>query len=134
MNILLVNPREGCLIGFSNYLRKNYTNMKIDQLVGIQFLKKRFYSKKSVMIQIFINLIYFIYNFIIYRNKKGDYILLNGGLVTLPYLLLMKLFPFVKPKKDVIIKSFYLHKLADKRLIQQILKCLLDDEKVILTV
>ena len=134
MNILLINPVERYLIGFINYIKKNYTNMKIDRFVGVRFLKKRVYSKESIIVQIFLNLIYFFYSFIICRKKKFDYILLNGGLVAYPYLLLMKVFPFIKPKRDIIIMFFFLHKLADKRLIQQILKYLLDQERVILTV
>ena len=132
MNILLINPVEGRLIGFINYIKKNYTNIKVDQFVAVRFLKKRFHSKKSSIVHLFLNLIYFFYSFIMCRKKKFDYILLNGWALAFSYLLLMKVFPFIKPKRDIIIVYFYLHKLADKRLIQQILKYLLDQEGVIL--
>jgi len=134
MNILLINPVEGYLVGFINYIKKNYTNIKVDQFVAVRFLKKRFYSKKNLIVQLFFNLLYFFYSFIMCRKKKFDFILLNGWGVAFSYLLLMKVFPFIKPKRDIIIVYFYLHKFADKRLIQQILKYLLDQEGVILHV
>ena len=134
MKVLTISQQRGHSKDFINYLEKQYSDIKITELTAPRFIKKRFFSKKSMVSQLFLNFFYFIFNLTVLNGRKFDFILLNSMVVAISYLAWAKLLPFIKPKNNIIVTEFFLHKLGTKHLIQLILKLLLNDRKIILTV
>jgi len=90
-------------------------------------------GKKKIVIKSLGNILRIFARMRTFIRGNFDYVVLNGMLVVMPYLAAIKLNPFIKPKKKIIITFFFLHHLGRKRIIQRILKFLFSDEKIVLT-
>jgi glycosyltransferase involved in cell wall biosynthesis len=133
-SVLIINDDKPYLLDFIGYIAENCPRIKISELPSVPSINKRFYSKKKMILQFCINLFYFMFNPGVYNGRKFDSVLLNGILIVIPYLFLTKFVSFAKPKKHIIVAFFFLHNMGEKRFIQRMLKFLLDDKKVILTI
>lgn len=69
-----------------------------------------------------------------HRVHTSDAVLACGITVVLPYLLLARLGKHFRPRGRIVITFFFLHRLGRQRWVQRILRWLLDDSQVLLTV
>jgi len=130
---LIINTQRHRLDGFRSYMEDNVPTIKnIMFTLSCPLLKGSNYNKKRIIITYVLNFFQLGFHFVINRRKKYDSILLIGMVVTIPFLLLIKIFPFVKPARSIIVIHFFMHGLGSKKIIQQILGLLFNDEKIIL--
>ena len=131
--LLIINPRKDYLKDFVNYLRENFPNITTSVTnLPSPFTNKKLYGKKRIVGCILLN---FLFSFrYILKKRMYDSVLLNGMLVTLPYLLLVRMFPFSNIARKIVVILFYIHSLGSNKIIQNILKLLLNNNNIILLV
>ena len=132
-NILIVNDDKSYLEEFVNYLKKKHPRMEITEVITASFAKGKFYTKKKMLMQLVWCFCRLGLDPTVLSGRRFDSVLLKGVMPTLSYLVLTKLFPFIKPKKNIVITFFFLHSLSGKWLIKRLLKFVLNDRKVVLT-
>ena len=134
INCLFIATRKGILKGIIEYFDANYSNILITYICPPDILNKKSYSKKSMAIQMLLNTLCLFFRLITLKKPKVDYVLLDGLLTTIPYLVLIKVFPFLIPRRRIILARFIFNKLNNNRSIQIILRILLNNKKIILVV
>lgn len=90
-------------------------------------------KKQNVAVIVF-NLFYFIFRLITSRRKDYDIVLLGGHLIAIPFLLVVKMLRFAKPRRKIIVTSFFIHSLGRSKIVQNVLGFLLSDESLLLIV
>lgn len=135
MNILIVIPQKGYLNDFIVWLKTNFKKFKITISASPSpFCKNKFHGKFQIILCFLFNSFYFTHLFFLKRNY--DYVLLDGMLVSVPYLFLVKVFQMLPNKKrqKIFIIHFYIHKMGSNRIIKRFLISLLSSPDVILLV
>lgn len=89
-------------------------------------------NRRQIVVVMLFNFFYFAYRFVTRKRQKYDVILLAGNEVVIPFLFLVKIFPFINAEKNIIVMSFFLHGLGEKRVVQKLLRFLLKGEKILL--
>jgi glycosyltransferase involved in cell wall biosynthesis len=69
---------------------------------------------------------------VIRKRKKYDTIVLASHVVAIPFLFLVRIFPFINAGENIIVMSFFLHGLGDKKFIQKILRFLFGSKGILL--
>lgn len=143
MNILIVIPYEGHFSNFSSNLAGCLNGRKDIQKATVTTVTPPYYScysktmkllnKRQIIMVMFFDFFYFAYRFAI-RRQKYDVILLASHVIAIPFLFLVRIFPFINARKNIIVMSFFLHGLGRKKFVQKVLRFLLGDKKVILIV
>ena len=113
--LLIVIPYEGYYSKFANILSLDedlQTKLSVHVATPPFYFwyKKRnkFITKKEQVLIIFLNFFVFIKWFLFrLRLYSADYVLVADVAVVLPYLLLIKICPFLGPRKKIIIMSFF---------------------------
>jgi glycosyltransferase involved in cell wall biosynthesis len=144
MNILVVIPYEGYFSNFSSHLAGCLNGGEDVQGATATTFMPPYYScysktmkllnKRQLIMVMFFDFFYFAYHFVIRRRQKYDVILLASHVIAIPFLFLVRIFPFVHARKNVIVMSFFLHGLGGKKFVQKVLRFLLGNRKVILIV
>ena len=134
MNLLIIKQDKEHLSGFINYLGEKHPSLKVAQLIMPQYVREKFYRKRKMIAQFFLNFFYSCFNLTVLNRKKYDFILLNGILVSIPCLILSKFLPFAEPRKSIIVTNFFIHRLSANKFVQRILKFLMGRSRVILVV
>jgi glycosyltransferase involved in cell wall biosynthesis len=144
MNILIVIPYKGYFSNFSSYLAGCLNGRKDVQKSTVTTVMPPYYScysktgkildKRQIIMVMFFDFFYFAYHFAIRRRQKHDVILLASHVIAIPFLFLVRIFPFINARKNIIVISFFLHGLGQKKFVQSILRFLLGNRKVILIV
>jgi glycosyltransferase involved in cell wall biosynthesis len=143
MNVLIVIPYEGYFSRFSSHL-EGYLGAEDIQRATVTTVMPPYYSyysktrkilnKRQVVIVMLFNFFYFVYDFAIRKRRKYDVILLAGHVVAIPYLFLVRIFPFINARKNIIVMSFFLHGIGRKKFVRKILRFVLRDKRVFLIV
>ena len=132
--LLIINPRKDYLQDFIDYLRENCSNITTSVAnLPSPFTNKKFYGKKRIVGCILLNFL-FSFRYILNKKRMYDSVLLNGMLVALPYLLLVRMLPFSNIARKIVVIRFYIHSLGSNKIIQNILKLLLNNNNMILLV
>lgn len=129
-DLLIIIPRKGYLSEFLVYLNRfdsiSYTVKNLDVRI-----EKIIYGKIVIILQLIRNCFKLLKSPSYYRYKN---ILLDGLLICIPFMLLLKIFPQLKPKEKIIMIHFYLHDLSRNYLIRKILVFLFNEQKVYLNI
>ncbi len=134
MNVLLINPKRNKLDKLRNYFRAHYPEINLIECHLPRHIKDKCFSKTSMVGQYIVNFFYLVFQSEKIKKDNIDFVILYGALAALPYLALVKIFPFLKPKKNILALFWYLQKLKNNKLIHQILKVFFNNEKLILHV
>jgi len=144
MNVLVIIPYKGYFSNFSSYLPGCLNGRKDIQKATVTTVMPPYYScysktmkllnKRQLVMVMFFDFFYFAYRFVIRRRRKYDIILLASHVIAIPFLFLVRILPFVNARKNVIVMSFFLHGLGEKKFVQKALRFLLGNRKVILIV
>ena len=132
MSILFINPSKGYWDDIIKILIER-TNHRVRNMYPIiKPFNKRILNKKKTLAVLFWNLAYFWLSSI--RLMKHDIVILSSHGIAIPLLIMYKLFPFLKPRKNIIIALFYLHEIGEYPLIRRFLKFIFYQDKIILLV
>jgi glycosyltransferase involved in cell wall biosynthesis len=144
MNLLIVIPYERYFSDISSHLASYLNGTEDVQRTTVTTVIPPYYScysktgkylnKKQIVMVIFFNIFYFAYRFVVRERQKYDVILLAHHVVAIPYLFLVKIFPFLNARKNIIVMSFFLHGLGAKKIVQKILRFLFSKKEVLLIV
>ena len=74
MKVLIINQRKGDLKGFISYVEKNYPDIEITELAAFYSIAKKIFSKKSMVLQFFLNYLHLISNLTVLKGKEFDFI------------------------------------------------------------
>ena len=134
MQILIINEKTENLKGFINYLNRNLPNIKVSEFDKFYFAEEVFYTKTRMLLQILANFFCLATGSLFSCFRKYDFVILHGIFIALPYLILNKLlYYFTRPKKNIIITYFFIHSAHNNWLVQIMLRFLLKDKRIILT-
>jgi hypothetical protein len=143
MNILILIPYKDYYSGFSNNLEKllnkpedgkrNTVTTVIPPRCPYNPKTMKFLNKREIAIIMLFNYFCFFYHFVV-RRGKYDVIILANQVVAIPYLFLVKIFPFLNARKNIIVMSFFLHGLGRKKFVQKILRFLFSNKRILLIV
>jgi glycosyltransferase involved in cell wall biosynthesis len=142
MSVLIIIPYDRYFSDISSHLSRFLSKREDRQRAMTMTVTPPYYSvyaktkkllnkRQLVMVMLF-NFVYFIYRFVIRKRQKHDVILLAGNEVVIPYLSLVKILPFINAEKNIIVMSFFLHSLGEKKVVQKLLCFLLKGKKIIL--
>ncbi|MGB8225630.1 MAG: glycosyltransferase [Sedimentisphaerales bacterium] len=142
MNILVVIPYEGYFSNFSSHLTGCLNGKEGLQKATVTTVTPPYYScysktdkflnKRQIVTVIFLNFFYFFYRFMVKKRRKYDVIVLASHVVAIPFLFLVKIFPFINAGGNIIVMSFFLHGLGDKKFVQKILRFLFSSKGILL--
>jgi len=143
MKILLIIPYEGHFSNFSSRLT-HYMDTKAEKgEISVTTITPPYYScysktkkmlnKRQVALVMIYNLFYFIYRFVLAGRHRYDAIILDSHVIAIPFLLLVKIFPFVRAKSKILVISFFLHGISKNRFVQNFLRFVLGSKGVVLT-
>lgn len=141
MNLLIVIPYAKYYSDFAHHLNDYLNGITGVQRTTVTIVTPPFYSyyikkvkwagkKKSAICHVF-NFIFFLFRFVI-TSRRYDAIILASHVIAIPFLFAIKVLPFMRPKKDIIVTSFFLHDMGKKKIVQRILRFLLADKKILL--
>ena len=142
MNLLIVIPYTGYYSDFSRHLNNYLNDIKDVRKTTVTTVTPPFYSyyvkrvkwvgkKKSAIFLIF-NFIFFLFRLVITRGQRYDTIILASHLVAIPFLFAIRVLPFMRPRKNVIVTSFFLHDMGKKKIVQKILRFLFANKRLLL--
>lgn len=144
MNVLIVIPYEGYFSNFTSHLADCLNGRKDIQKATVTTVMPPYYScyartmkllnKRQIAMVMFFDFFYFAYRFVIRRRQKYDIIVLASHVIAIPFLFLVRIFPFISARENIIVMSFFLHGLGGKKFVQKVLRFLLRNRKVILIV
>jgi glycosyltransferase involved in cell wall biosynthesis len=144
MRILSIIPYARYYSNFSEHLAQYFSDVEHQPPIAFRTISPPYYSlwakndkflhKRQVLTVMLLNFLYFSYYFLIKKRAKQDVIILAGHIVAIPYLLLCRIVPLLKPRKRFIIVSFFLHRMGEKKVIQKLLRFLLNNPQVTLVV
>lgn len=142
MNILIVIPYKGHFSNFSSHLAGYLNRAEGKKKVTVTTVMPPYYScysktgkmlnKRQLAVVMFFDFFYFLYRFVLREREKYNVIILDSHVVAVPFLFLVKIFPFVNAEKNIIVMSFFLHSLGEKKVIQKILRFVLKGKKVLM--
>ena len=143
MNVLVVIQYGGHFSNFSSHLPGYLNGTGGKKKVTVTTVMPPYYScysktgkmlnKKQLVVVMFFNFFYFLYAFVLKEREKYNVIILDSHVVAVPFLFLVKIFPFVNAEKNIIVMSFFLHTLSEKKIIQKILRFVLKGKKVLMS-
>jgi glycosyltransferase involved in cell wall biosynthesis len=144
MNVLIVIPYERYFSNISSHLTSYLNGRENAQTATVTTVIPPYYSyysktrkhlnKKQLVMVIFFNIFYFAYRFVVRERQKYDVILLANHVVAIPYLFIVKIFPFLNARKNIIVISFFLHGLGGNKIVQKILRFLFSNKRILLIV
>jgi len=141
MDVLIIIPYEGYFSDFSSYLVRVLNSKRDEPKVRVTKVITPYYFKTSKILgkrQIFgvmvFNFFYYFCHFVIAKKRDYDIIVLANHTVTIPFLLMVRVLPFVKARKRIIVTSFFLHGMAKKKVVQRALHFLFSNDKLVLQV
>src|SRR4030066_291307 len=115
MNILIVIPYEGHFSNFSSRLASYLDGTENVQRATVTTAMPPYYScysktkkllnkRQLAMVMVF-NFFYFFWRFVVKKRGKYDVIILDSHAVAVPFVFLLKIFPFINAKKNIIVMS-----------------------------
>jgi len=143
MNVLIVIPYERYFSDISSRLASYLNGTEDVQRATVTTVIPprcpcdsktiKFLNKREIAITMLFNFFCFFYRFVV-RRRKYDVIILANQVVAIPYLFLVKIFPFSNARKNIIVTSFFLHGLGRKKIVQKILRFLFSNKRILLIV
>lgn len=142
MNLLIVIPYKGYYSDFSRHLNNYLNDIKDARKITVTTVIPPFYSyyvkrvkwvgKKKSAIYLIFNFVFFLFRFVITRGQRYDAIILASHVVAIPFLFAIRVLPFMRPRKNIIVTSFFLHGMGKKKIIQKILRFLFANKRLLL--
>ena len=142
MNLLIVIPYTGYYSDFSRHLNNYLDGIKDARKITVTTVTPPFYSyyvkkikwvgKKKSAIYLIFNFFFFLFRFVITKGQRYDTVILASHVVAIPFLFAIRVLPFMRPRKNIIVTSFFLHDMGKKKIIQKILRFLFANKRLLL--
>jgi len=132
-------PYEGYFSNFAGHLRESLASRVGQQEAQVTVVAPPYYacwertkkrpSKRQLVWMMVCNLGVFFWRFVLHR-KRHDAVVLASHPVAIPFLLLLKVCPFMNIRGKVVVMSFFLHGLGERKSVKKVLRFLLKGQRV----
>ncbi len=135
MQLLIIVPKKHYGEDFCRYLtgEDRGTDIRWNKVWPPNLLRgNRLESKNQLVIVLVWNFLYLGMWLLLRFRKKWDAVMLSTIHTAIPVLFVLRLAPFLRPRRSVVVKYFYLHALERNATIRAVLRFILNNPKVVL--
>ena len=130
--VLIIKSANDRLLGLTNYLKQTRPDLQIStKVLSYGFLKRRFYGKGKILFDFVLSTLRLLKKSNMLKEEY-DYYVISEITVVLPFLFVSRFFNIFKPKDNIIIIHFFIHRFSENRIVRLILGYLLNNKNIIL--